>query len=98
MFVCLVTPILGWKEPLPSLRQTRRDQRHSDRAQAALGHPFLHAQMKPRYRIVCNISAYNWAFDTYTVVDADQRKSISRHDSKAEAHAAIEALEKQSNV
>jgi hypothetical protein len=45
-----------------------------------------------RYRIVTNIAAYDARFDTFTVVDVDNRKSLSRHDSKAEALAAIEFL------
>jgi hypothetical protein len=32
-----------------------------------------------RYKIVCNISDCNAAFDTYTVIEVNSRKSISRH-------------------
>jgi hypothetical protein len=45
-----------------------------------------------RYKIVRNISEYNATFDTYTVVEVNSRKSISCHDSKAEAYAAIQRL------
>jgi hypothetical protein len=49
-----------------------------------------------RYKIVCNIAAYG--SDTYTVVEVNSRKSISRHDSEAEARAAIRRYEELMRV
>jgi hypothetical protein len=51
-----------------------------------------------RYAIVCNIAAYDARFDTYTVVEVNSRKSISRHDNETEARAAIRRYEELMRV